>query len=568
MANEDRIVQRISLEGAEDVQKKLQTLGAVGKDALKNVSQYSADASSGIGRFGATLSSLSTGAAAAEVSASKFREAIHVLHPILETAGLGMGNLGSFSRVAGAGLTALGVAIAGSIIAGLAKLADSAQAAKTKITDLGDPKLFDKAREQANKLGIDVGTILPAVSQGQIARRGILQNAGIVTAPGSEAGPLNATQNVAAVGTITQALRAGGATTEEAGQAATRFFTQLQEQGKLTVQSVDELAKVAPRAADALARSFGIGLQNYQQLEQAIARGQINDGIVEIYRNLERFGSSEAFKKQAEDARPFEAALDRVGTAFKTLLGGASGQGGLNVPAAGTIDFIRKFFTGFDTSPGEANAGLYQAGGGFISGPGSSTSDSIPAMLSDGEYVMRAAAVKKFGVGFMDAVNRGQHFASGGAVSLGMGNYAVVYDPVSGGAFVNGVLRMPGDPLLENPIIKAALERSKASMGAGGSSGRPNPFGSSTDWGFNGRFGGDEGYAAGGLVSRLLPHFASGGLASSLSGGAMPGYGTIDLRTNHGTFRAAATKDVVTAMHDASVRSAVVRGGPSPSWRR
>jgi hypothetical protein len=36
---------------------------------------------------------------------------------------------------------------------------------------------------------------------------------------------------------------------------------------------------------------------------------------------------------------------------------------------------------------------------GHISGPGTETSDSIPAMLSDGEFVMTAKAVKALGKG-------------------------------------------------------------------------------------------------------------------------------------------------------------------------
>ena len=43
--------------------------------------------------------------------------------------------------------------------------------------------------------------------------------------------------------------------------------------------------------------------------------------------------------------------------------------------------------------------------GGAVYGPGTATSDSIPAMLSDGEYVIRAAAVAKYGLGTFDAYN-------------------------------------------------------------------------------------------------------------------------------------------------------------------
>ena len=45
------------------------------------------------------------------------------------------------------------------------------------------------------------------------------------------------------------------------------------------------------------------------------------------------------------------------------------------------------------------------AGGGLVSGPGSATSDSIPARLSAGEYVVRAAAVREVGVAFLDSLN-------------------------------------------------------------------------------------------------------------------------------------------------------------------
>lgn len=46
------------------------------------------------------------------------------------------------------------------------------------------------------------------------------------------------------------------------------------------------------------------------------------------------------------------------------------------------------------------------ATGGFVSGPGTGTSDSIPARLSNGEFVMRAAAVRAHGTDFMNALNQ------------------------------------------------------------------------------------------------------------------------------------------------------------------
>jgi len=57
------------------------------------------------------------------------------------------------------------------------------------------------------------------------------------------------------------------------------------------------------------------------------------------------------------------------------------------------------------------------ATGGFISGPGTGTSDSIPARLSDGEYVINAAATKRYKP-LLDKINSGPvKLAAGGMVS-------------------------------------------------------------------------------------------------------------------------------------------------------
>jgi tape measure domain-containing protein len=72
--------------------------------------------------------------------------------------------------------------------------------------------------------------------------------------------------------------------------------------------------------------------------------------------------------------------------------------------------------TGTGGGGGESTPGF--SGGGSVNGAGSGTSDSILARLSNGEFVMKAAAVRKFGVGFMHAINglRLPGFATGGLV--------------------------------------------------------------------------------------------------------------------------------------------------------
>lgn len=55
------------------------------------------------------------------------------------------------------------------------------------------------------------------------------------------------------------------------------------------------------------------------------------------------------------------------------------------------------------------------AAGGQVSGPGGPREDKVPAMLSNGEYVVQAAAVNRYGVGFFDRANA-MHLADGGLV--------------------------------------------------------------------------------------------------------------------------------------------------------
>ncbi|MEU0691555.1 hypothetical protein [Streptomyces uncialis] len=73
-------------------------------------------------------------------------------------------------------------------------------------------------------------------------------------------------------------------------------------------------------------------------------------------------------------------------------------------------------------------ADLFRASGGPVYGPGTGTSDSVLIAASDGEYVVRAAAVDRYGLAFLDALNEERlpdgtpvagRFASGGRVSRG-----------------------------------------------------------------------------------------------------------------------------------------------------
>ena len=78
--------------------------------------------------------------------------------------------------------------------------------------------------------------------------------------------------------------------------------------------------------------------------------------------------------------------------------------------------------------------------GGNVTGPGTGTSDSIPAMLSNGEYVIKADSVKKYGIDTFDALNA-QRFAAGGpANTSAMITPSVPYYMADGGSIFKKIM--------------------------------------------------------------------------------------------------------------------------------
>lgn len=82
--------------------------------------------------------------------------------------------------------------------------------------------------------------------------------------------------------------------------------------------------------------------------------------------------------------------------------------------ASGVYDLTFRYLeTG--QMPARAPRQIARADGGPVYGPGSGTSDSIAAWLSNGEYVIKAAAVAKYGTSMFDSLNA-MRYANGGFV--------------------------------------------------------------------------------------------------------------------------------------------------------
>lgn len=133
-----------------------------------------------------------------------------------------------------------------------------------------------------------------------------------------------------------------------------------------------------------------------------------------------------ALEGVADIVRAVGEGFEHMGNAIKAALEGV--QGVLQVFA----DLIRSIAeaavaivalaTGHSINYGAGYAHLF-AKGGKVEGPGTSTSDSIPAMLSDGEYVIQASAAKAIGYDNLDRLNEADRNWSSSLFSDISGNF-------------------------------------------------------------------------------------------------------------------------------------------------
>ena len=107
----------------------------------------------------------------------------------------------------------------------------------------------------------------------------------------------------------------------------------------------------------------------------------------------------------AESAAAMGTALHKAFSSSATVWDGIAGA----VAAISTITTIITQIKSLNSSAEEERSKYRYASGGLVTGPGSGTSDSIPAMLSNGEAVMTAQAVNDWGA-MLSAMN----VASGG----------------------------------------------------------------------------------------------------------------------------------------------------------
>jgi hypothetical protein len=239
-----------------------------------------------------------------------------------------------------------------------------------------------------------------------------------------------------------------------------------------------------------------------------------------------------------------------------------------------------------------------RASGGYIRGPGSATSDSILARLSNGEFVLNARAVSRLGIGVLNRLNR---YQAGGGVDIirpkrsadtGPIDYSWMFD--FDPSRYDWQPWKPGSWLQKK--FQAARSNWRAKWGAGSpgfvpgslisiGGGEPEtpekyrartgyPYGArSTDPAGTGSIGGllrelliggfdPSRFALGGLVGAPPIRFAEGGLVSAASSSGRP----VHLHLGSQSFALSGSSGVVDALvshaHSQQIRSA----GVKPSW--
>jgi len=126
----------------------------------------------------------------------------------------------------------------------------------------------------------------------------------------------------------------------------------------------------------------------------------VQDALGNLGKTFEKTKMSPATR--AAMLEPFQALIDDLSDAgydVSTLQLQIDKLQGKTIPITVTTTYIG--------TPPPGGYPREEANGGIVRGAGTSTSDSIPARLSNGEFVVRAASVRKFGAGLFQSLNAG-----------------------------------------------------------------------------------------------------------------------------------------------------------------
>ena len=175
----------------------------------------------------------------------------------------------------------------------------------------------------------------------------------------------------------------------------------------------DELREKTTRLkADFIAQATQLGYNADELGLYAVAFDDVTAAINNVPRDVTvDFNGDPALTAIQEFAAKSRAAIAGAGGSVNVNTSGLEGAGedagykfkkGFQRGANGAL----LYYDGSGRFQGSPGSIKFMASGGLVTGPGTSTSDSVPAQLSAGEYVVRSAAVDRYGVGFFDRLNQ------------------------------------------------------------------------------------------------------------------------------------------------------------------
>lgn len=206
---------------------------------------------------------------------------------------------------------------------------------------------------------------------------------------------------------LLERMRAQGRAAAEMGQnirtalrngadpaALQRIIDELGPQAGL---AIEELAKGGEQAAGRFNRAWGVAEVGLSKVETAI--GKVGQAIVRL--------PNGTMLRVTADTIQARTAIERI----KAQIAGIKDK---TVRVNAYVNYLNA--GALRTSGGrDGDPATPYAGGGPVRGPGGPQEDAIAARLSNGEYVIKAAAVDRYGVGLFDGLNA-MRFAIGGPV--------------------------------------------------------------------------------------------------------------------------------------------------------
>lgn len=222
------------------------------------------------------------------------------------------------------------------------------------------------------------------------------------------------------------------------------------------LRKTNESADSAEQKAQELFDKSVAGASDEEKARHGITPGGGAGGI-DTRDSIDRAGDSlaEATEK-AEDSRN-NAARTAAAELEKLATSAAAAASSF----AAIIPYVQEGGRQTDSEPSEGFAG-----GGEVHGPGSSTSDSIPARLSRGEFVINAGAVARHGSSFFHSINsRAPGFALGGPIGSVSAGGGMGLHPVSINFDGSKISGLHASPDAVRQLTQVSVSRQSAAAG-------------------------------------------------------------------------------------------------------